>query len=53
MQALLSILVLIFGLLLYAMAEKPKPQEIGKICFFAGLLAALLQLGGQMVSLIK
>lgn len=38
----LSVLVAIVGLLMYALAVNAKPQEIGRIMFFSGLLATLL-----------
>ena len=39
----LSLLVAIVGALMYALAVNPKLQELGRISFFAGLLAFLLQ----------
>jgi len=36
-------LVMIIGLLMYALAANPKLQEIGRIMFFCGLLALTLQ----------
>ena len=51
MVALLSIIVTVVGLLMYALSANPKIQEIGRIMFMMGLLAALLQLGGSSVSL--
>lgn len=38
----LSLLVAIIGVLMYALAANPKLQEIGRLSFFAGLLAFLL-----------
>lgn len=38
----LSLLVCIVGLLIYALAEKAKVVEIGRIMFFWGLGATLL-----------
>lgn len=40
----LSLLVALLGLLVYAFAANPKLSEIGRICFFAGLLAFLLKI---------
>lgn len=51
MDIYLSLLVLIIGLIVYALAKEPKPQEIGKIMFFAGLLAFLLQGPGKALLL--
>lgn len=38
----LSALVCVVGALVYAFASNPKLSEIGKLSFFAGLLAFLL-----------
>ena len=38
----LSAAVAIVGLLVFGLSKNPKLQEIGKISFFAGLLAFLL-----------
>jgi hypothetical protein len=53
MTALLSIIVCIVGLLAYAISTNPKVQELGRIAYAMGLLAALLQLGAQVVNLLK
>jgi Na+/phosphate symporter len=37
-----SLLVLVIGLLMYALATNPKVSEIGRIMFAFGLLAFLL-----------
>jgi Na+/phosphate symporter len=42
MIVLLSLLVCVIGCLVYALAANPKLQELGRIAFFAGLLAFLL-----------
>ena len=42
MQITLDLLVLIIGLLMYALSANPKLQEIGRIMFAFGLLAFLL-----------
>jgi hypothetical protein len=42
----LSLLVALVGLLMYAFAAKPKLTEIGRISFFAGLLAFLIRVTG-------
>ena len=39
----LSLLVAVIGVLMYALSVNPKLQEIGRISFFAGLFAFLLQ----------
>ena len=43
MSIYLSLLVALAGVLAYALSANPKVQEIGRISFFAGLLAFLLQ----------
>lgn len=43
MVILLSLLVCIFGLLVYALSTNPKVAEIGRISYFAGLLVFLFQ----------
>lgn len=48
----LSFLVALAGLLIYAFATNGKLVEIGRITYFAGLLAFLLQIPAQMVSLL-
>ncbi len=42
----LSVAIAIVGLLMYALSANGKVQEIGRIMFFSGLLAFLLNLGG-------
>ena len=43
MSVYLSLLVAIIGLIVYLMAEKPKPVEVGRILFWTGVLAFLLR----------
>lgn len=52
MWGFLSLLVALVGVLMYALSANPKLQEIGRISFFAGLLAFLLQNGTHIVALI-
>lgn len=47
----LSLLVAIVGLLAYALSANPKIAEIGRITYFAGLLAFLLELPAHLVAL--
>lgn len=42
MIIVLTLLIAVIGLLMYALAANPKWQEIGRIMFFCGLLAFLL-----------
>jgi Na+/phosphate symporter len=48
----LSLLVAVVGLLMYALSANPKLQEIGRISFFCGLLAFLLESVPKMVGLM-
>jgi hypothetical protein len=45
----LSLLVALVGLIAYAISVNPKVQEIGRISYFAGLLAFLLVIAGAHV----
>jgi Na+/phosphate symporter len=50
----LSLLVALAGVLLYALSVNPKLQEIGRVSYFAGLLAFLLEVaGGHALSIIR
>jgi len=42
MSIYLSLFVALVGVLMYALCVSPKLQEIGRISYFAGLLAFLL-----------
>ncbi len=53
MSIYLSLLVAVVGVLLYALAVNPKIQEMGRIAYFAGLLAFLLGFHGQAVSFLQ
>jgi len=48
----LSLLIALIGAFLYAFSVNPKLVEIGRICFFCGLLAFLLGLPGHPLGLI-
>lgn len=52
MTVWLSLLVAIIGCLVYALSANPKVAELGRISYFAGLMAFLLQ-SAQIVSLIS
>lgn len=45
MQIYFSLLVAVIGVLMYALCTNGKLQEIGRLAFFAGLLAFLLSFG--------
>lgn len=49
----LSLLVCLVGGILYLVASRPQLAEIGRLSFFAGLLAFLLQVAPHMLSLVK
>jgi len=48
----LPVLVALIGVLMYALCVNPKLAETGRIMFFCGLLAFLLQ-GEQLVKVIN
>lgn len=48
MTVYLSVLVALVGILMYALCSNPKLAEIGRITYFAGLLAFLLHAGAAM-----
>lgn len=52
MVIFLPLLIALIGLFAYAFADNPKLQEIGRIMFFAGLLALLLH-AERVVGLLK
>ena len=47
----LSLFIALVGLLMYGFAANPKLQEIGRICFFSGLLAFLLRVTQSLIHL--
>lgn len=49
----LSLLVALVGVLAYALSTNPKVQEIGRISFFAGLLAFLFHFTGPSVGVLR
>lgn len=50
MEIYLSLLIAVIGVLMYALSSNPKLQEIGRISYFAGLLAFLLTSAGPIIS---
>lgn len=52
MSGFLSLIVAVVGLVLYAISNNPKVSEIGRICFWTGLLAFLLANGGSVVGIL-
>ena len=49
----LTLLVAIVGVLMYALCVNPKLAEVGRIMFFAGLLAFLLGAAPEVVKLVR
>lgn len=52
MTAFIPLIVLIAGLLFYALAANPKVVECGRIAFFCGLFVLVLQYAGKTVHLL-
>lgn len=48
----LSLLVAVIGVLMYALCVNPKLQEIGRLSFFAGLLAFLLVGAERLIGIV-
>lgn len=48
----LTLLVALVGLLMYVLSANPKLSEIGRIMFFAGMLAFLLNGAEPLIKLI-
>lgn len=49
----LPLLIALIGLVMYFACKDAKPQELGRLMFFAGLLAFLLTGVGPMISLLR
>lgn len=47
------LLILIIGVLVYALASNPKVQELGRLAYACSLLAICFQLGTKLVALIR
>ena len=52
MQIYFSLLIALVGLLMYAFCVNPKLAEVGRISYFAGLLAFLLNGVGPLLSVV-
>lgn len=48
-----SLLVALVGVLMYALCVNGKLQEIGRICFWTGLLAFLFRFTGPSVGVLR
>ena len=53
MTGFLSLIVCVVGLVLYFIASNPKVAEVGRVCFWTGLLAFLLANGSAVVGLLR
>lgn len=53
MTIYLSLLVALVGVLMYILASNPKIQELGRISFFAGLLAFLIQTAPHVINTLR
>ncbi len=53
MTIYLSLFFALIGLLVYAFAANPKLQEIGRITYFAGLLAFLLRITETAIQVLR
>jgi Na+/phosphate symporter len=50
--AIVPVLVLLAGLLTYALAANPRAQEFGRIAFFVGLFFVVAAVAGHTVRLL-
>ncbi len=53
MIAMIPIVAMIVGALMYALSSNPKLAEIGRILFAAGAFALCFALAGKTLSLLK
>lgn len=51
MIALIPVLMIVIGALMYALCSNPKLAEIGRLILFAGLLAFAFAYAGKTVAL--
>lgn len=51
--SVLAILVMILGALVYALASNSKLSEMGRLAFFAGLLAELMATGQHAIRVFQ
>lgn len=47
-----SLLIALIGVLMYVLVVNPKLQEIGRLMFFSGLLAFLLQVSSAHFGIV-
>lgn len=53
LYASILLIILVIGVLIYALASNVKVAELGKIMFFCALLAFCLGVGNHVVTLIR
>jgi Na+/phosphate symporter len=53
MIVVLSLLVCLVGLIIYLVADKPKPADIGRGMFFIGLFVFLWNNSGPILAIVK
>ena len=53
MIIVVSLLVSLIGVLMYALSANPKLTEIGRIMFAFGLLVTLLRIGPEFGTLVR
>ena len=55
MTIYLSLLISLVGLIIYLAVrpDNPKPMEVGRIMFFAGLLAFLLRFSDALMPVVR
>ena len=53
MTIVVSLLVCLIGVLMYALSANAKLVEIGRLMFWVGLLAFLLRFGPETVAIFK
>lgn len=49
--AIIPVLMIVVGALMYGLCANPKLQEIGRLMLFAGLLAVALTYAGKTISI--
>ena len=53
MTVFLPLLIALIGLVVYLVTANPKVAELARLAYAVGLLAFLLQVSGQVVSLLN
>jgi hypothetical protein len=50
-NVIVAVVVAVSGLIIYALFDKPKVAEVGRILFFCGAFALVLMYAGKVVHL--